>query len=76
MNKKMVAQYTRPAIQYIRNTLGENLTGVELGVYKGLNASMILIFLEPKMLYLIDPWNNFMDSGSNEIIGETQYIET
>jgi hypothetical protein len=66
----------RPAIAYIKQELGTNLTGAEIGVYKGDNAEFILSILQPKMLYLVDPWNNFLDQDSNEIIGEVQYLET
>jgi hypothetical protein len=66
----------RPAIAYIGEKLGQGLTGAEIGVYKGDNAEFILKLLEPTILYLIDPWNNFMDINSNEIIGEIQYIQT
>jgi hypothetical protein len=66
----------RPAIAYIKQELGTNLTGAEIGVYKGDNAEFILSIIQPKMLYLVDPWNNFLDQDSNEIIGEVQYLET
>ncbi len=66
----------RPAIAYIKQKLGNGLTGAEIGVYKGDNAEFILRVLEPTMLYLIDPWNNFLDTDSNEVIGYTHYIET
>ena len=75
-NKKLQFQSMRPAIIYIKNNLGIGLNGVEIGVYKGDNAEFILNVLKPTMLYLIDPWDNFVDTDSNEIIGETHYIET
>ena len=77
MNKdERIHKSFRPAIAYIREKFGKGLTGAEIGVYKGDNAEFMLKILEPTMLYLIDPWNNFLDTDSNEIIGETQYIET
>lgn len=66
----------RPAIVYIANNLGQGLIGAEIGVEKGLNALFIINIIQPKMLYLIDPWNNFMDEDSKEIIGEAQYLQT
>ncbi len=74
--KEIVYNSFRPAIVYIKQKLGKGVTGAEIGVYKGDNAEFILTLLEPTMLYLIDPWNNFLDIDSNEIIGYTHYIET
>lgn len=76
MSKEIRVASNRPAIVYILQKLGQNLTGAEIGVYKGDNAEFILSLLKPTILYLIDPWNNFMDTDSNEIIGEIQYIQT
>ena len=77
MNKKEVVYKSfRPAIAYIQRTLGSGLIGAEIGVCQGDNAEFMLNILKPSMLYLIDPWDNFFDNGSNEIIGEAQYLET
>jgi hypothetical protein len=72
--EELVFKSLRPAIFYIKEKLGNDLVGAEIGVYKGDNAEFILQLVNPKILYLIDPWNNFMDINSNEIIGYTQYI--
>lgn len=74
--EEVVFKSFRPAISYIMEKLGRGLTGAEIGVYKGDNAEFILKLISPTILYLIDPWNNFMDTNSNEIIGEIQYIQT
>ena len=66
----------RPAIDFIKEKLGTGIVGAEIGVNKGHNALYICNIIQPKILYLIDPWNNFFDPGSGEIIGETQYIAT
>ncbi len=66
----------RPAIEFINTKLGQGLTGCEIGVDKGDNAIAMLLTLKPKILYLIDPWNNYIDPDSKEIIGELQYQET
>ncbi len=76
MSKTIKVESNRPAIVYILQKLGQNLTGAEIGVYKGDNAEFILSLLKPTILYLVDPWNNFLDTDSNEIIGEIQYIQT
>lgn len=41
--------------------LPKNAVGVEIGVFKGDFSSSMLEVLEPKKLYLIDPWKNFED---------------
>lgn len=76
MSKEIIHKSFRPAIAFLREKFNKGLTGAEIGVYKGDNAEFILKILEPTMLYLVDPWNNFLDTDSNEIIGETQYLET
>jgi hypothetical protein len=75
-NKDIRCDSLRPAILFIKQKLGKELTGAEIGVNKGDNAEFILSILQPTMLYLIDPWNNFIDLDSSEIIGEIQYITT
>lgn len=76
MSNEVIHKSFRPAIAYINEKFGQGLTGAEIGVYKGDNAEFILKILAPTMLYLVDPWNNFFDEDSNEIIGEIQFIET
>lgn|SRR3990167_5173464 len=76
MAKQIIVQSPRPAIIEIGKKLGQSLIGAEIGVDKGLNAIFILETLKPTLLYLIDPWNNFLDIQSGEIIGEAQYQET
>lgn len=64
----------RPAIYFIKNVLGENLVGAEVGVHLAENAKNIYNFLNPKALFLIDPWKNYIDPDSFEVIGESQRI--
>ncbi len=73
---KMIEIGRRPAINTIARTLGQDTIGAEVGVNKGFNASYICSIIKPKILYLIDPWSNFFDPDSGEIIGEAQYIMT
>lgn len=74
--KEVIYKSFRPAIVYIKQHLGKGLIGAEIGVYEGDNAEFMLKILEPTMLYLVDPWNNFLDTDSNEIIGYTHYLKT
>ena len=74
MQEKIIEIGARPAIDNIKKELGTGLIGVEVGVNKGHNAANICSVIQPKLLYLIDPWNNFFDSASGEVIGEAQYL--
>ena len=74
MEEKIIEIGRRPAIDTIKEKLGTNLIGAEIGVNKGYNASYICNIIQPKLLYLIDPWDNFFDPASGEIIGEVQYL--
>ena len=76
MNQKIINTGKRPAIEKIREILGADLIGAEIGVNKGYNAAYIFQVIKPKLLYLIDPWNGFFDPGSGEIVGEAQYLLT
>jgi predicted O-methyltransferase YrrM len=74
MEEKILNIGRRPAIDEIVKSLGQGLIGAEVGVNKGYNAAYICNIVKPKILYLIDPWSNFFDPGSGEVIGEAQYI--
>ncbi len=76
MEEKVINIGSRPAIDTIKKELGTGLIGAEIGVNKGHNASYICHIIQPKLLYLIDTWNNFFDAASGEIIGEAQYLMT
>lgn len=47
----------RPFIKFIRQTLGKELVGVEIGVRLGANSKNILETLSIKTLYLVDPYD-------------------
>lgn len=52
-----------PMIEFIhsRNLEEKELTGVEIGTFRGINAHAILSFLNIKKLYLIDPYLKYSD---------------
>ena len=51
-------------IEYIKKTNSKNdLVGVEIGVYYGTHAKNILESLPIKMLYLIDPYETYVEKG-------------
>lgn len=74
--EKIITFGARPAIDFILKRLGNNLVCAEIGVNKGYNAFHICNTIQPKILYLIDPWNDFIDVDSAEIIGEAQFLLT
>lgn len=76
MEEKLLNIGRRPAIDIIAKELGNGLVGAEIGVNKGHNAAYICNVVKPKILYLIDPWSNFFDPGSGDVIGEAHYIAT
>ena len=45
----------------IKENLGKDLIGVEIGVYKGENAKRMLSSLPIKMLYLVDPYELYKE---------------
>ncbi|GAF91208.1 unnamed protein product, partial [marine sediment metagenome] len=53
----------RPAFRYIRehNNKSGGLVGVEIGVQNGVNALSVLQNLPIKMLYLVDPYEAYID---------------
>ncbi len=59
--------YQRPMILFISemNIRGTNLTGAEIGVYKGDNAYFILTNLPIKKLFLIDPYLEHQEFKDN-----------
>lgn len=62
--KSMRAQDTwrpRPMIEFVRKNLGDPLTGVEIGVRQGKNAEGILKTLSIRKLYLIDPYEPYIE---------------
>ena len=56
--------FPRGMIEFIHDKFGEKLlTGVEIGTGEGSNAESILRTLNMKLLYLIDPYETYIDDG-------------
>jgi predicted O-methyltransferase YrrM len=51
----------RPAISHVKEKLGRDLVGVEIGVYLGMHAEYLLHFLDIKKLFLVDPYEEYGD---------------
>jgi hypothetical protein len=55
----------RPAFLFIRKTLGEDLTGAEIGVYLGETAEYVLNNMRLKKYHMIDPYIPYGDMQRN-----------
>jgi hypothetical protein len=59
--------FTRPMIARLRQVSGSSpLTGVEIGVAEGKNAENIFKILNVMRLYLIDPYEAYLENGRLE----------
>lgn len=59
-------KYVRPTFKFIKQIMGnKELTGIEIGTFKGENAKEILKHMNIKRLYLIDPYKKY-DEYSKE----------
>jgi len=56
--------HTRPMIQYVKENISGELTGVELGVERGFNSLNILQTLPIKTLYCVDPYSEYIQGDS------------
>tara|TARA_R110000822_G_scaffold94151_1_gene216073 strand:+ start:109 stop:648 length:540 start_codon:yes stop_codon:yes gene_type:complete len=52
-----------PTREELIKLLPKNSIGVEIGVWKGQFSKILLDVVQPKMLYLIDPWEGDIMSG-------------
>ena len=52
-----------PTREELITLLPKNSIGVEIGVWKGQFSKILLDVVQPKMLYLIDPWEGDIMSG-------------
>ena len=69
-NLELQRKYPRSMIQFVKSNLGNNLSGVEIGVEKGINAKSILKTLDMEILYLIDPYLDYSESEEYRADGE------
>ena len=60
-----IKPYSRPMMEYILELNKKNLIGVEIGVWKGENAKLILDRLSIEKLYLIDPYKEYDEYKDN-----------
>jgi hypothetical protein len=61
-------RFPRPSIAFIRHRVNnKKLTGVEIGTNEGLNAESILKTLNIETLYLIDPFEEYVDINTKQI---------
>jgi len=62
-------QSNSPYFEFLHKTLGEDLVGIEIGIWNGGNAEAVLGHIYPKKYYMIDPYKE-----SREYIGD-QYTQ-
>ena len=56
----------RPMFRYVRDNMGGNLVGVEVGVDRAVNARKVLELLDIKWLYLVDPYTPYENHRTYE----------
>lgn len=64
----MYRDFTKFVKQHFAET--DNLIGVEVGVWKGDNALSIAEYLKPKLLILVDAWNETVEAGNAQHMNE------
>ena len=69
-----MASEIRPFMIEVFGKLGDNRIGVEIGTHLGYNAIALTMVNRPQVLYCIDPWSNYVDPDSLDVIGEAQYL--
>jgi hypothetical protein len=63
LHQRVFYPETRPMINYLKKHYGDLLTGAEVGVETGVNASSILKTLSIKTLCLVDPYKPYSDDN-------------
>lgn len=58
--------FTKPSTNFVKSLRKEDLICIEIGVYRGRNALNIFENLNVKKLFLIDPYENYIESTSKE----------
>jgi len=53
--------YNRESLIHVYQKLGEGAVGAEIGVWVGDLSALMLDFLKPTRLYLVDPWEFYPD---------------
>lgn len=64
----------RPSLEQLKGK--KELTGVEIGVWRGDNAVDVLTKLDIKMLHLVDPYVPYQDTGNYFMNGNNEAEET
>jgi len=61
-----VATDRQDFLEHVSSRIPENSVCIEVGVYVGGFSQMILDTLNPRLLYLVDPWETGSDKNSTE----------
>lgn len=73
-DKEEMIIISRPSVSFCKSYLGKNPTGVEVGVFCGIHAVQIINFLNPSILYLVDPYNYSNSSPENNITSNQEAL--
>lgn len=67
LNLNVRIDYPRPSTRFIKNKFGDKkLIGLEIGTFEGINAESILKTLDIEKIYLIDPYEKYIDMVNKE----------
>ena len=66
----------REMIKYVKDNLGKDLVGVEIGTLYGDNAKNMLKFLPIKKLYCIDPYIDYKELRRDYLQTQNQFNKT
>ena len=72
--------FLRPSTKLVKSFNKENLVCIEIGVYEGINAKNIFQNLDVKKIYLIDPYETYIETTKKEfpkrVMGEEFFLAT
>jgi hypothetical protein len=55
-----------PCFRFIHQTLGEDLVGVEVGIWDGGNAEAVLGYIKPRLYFMIDPYRVWSGTSKSQ----------
>ena len=62
LNRHLVSYYPRNADKFVLDRFKDKeINVIEVGVWKGFHAEFLLKYLNIKRLYLVDPYENYLE---------------
>jgi hypothetical protein len=65
-----------PCFEFIHKTLGEDLIGVEIGIWDGGNAEAVLHYIKPRLYFMIDPYVEHNGSKIKQHEYDAMFLKT